>query len=95
MKKIVFACAILLASVLSSCGDTNYCYEVKETIKIAGLETTITEYLWCTSNELDAAIAELEAEIVEEYGLSKDALKVTYKQTHKSQADCELLDEAE
>ena len=28
MKKIVIACAIVLAGVLSSCGNTNYCYEL-------------------------------------------------------------------
>ena len=92
MKKIVIAFAVLLAGVLSSCGDTNYCYEVTETINIAGISTTVTEYLWATSNEIDAAIAELEQEIVEEYGLSKDALKVTYKKTNKSEADCDLME---
>ena len=28
MKKMIIACAVVLAACLSSCGDTNYCYEV-------------------------------------------------------------------
>lgn len=95
MKKFALALAVVLAGVFTSCGDTNYCYEVTETLNIMGVSTTIVEYVWATSNEIDAAIAELETEIIEEYGLSKDALKVTYKKINKSEADCYLLEEAE
>ena len=28
MKKMIIACAVVLAACLSSCGDTNYCYEI-------------------------------------------------------------------
>ena len=37
MKKIVIAFAVLLAGVLSSCGDTNYCYELTTTVNLLGV----------------------------------------------------------
>ena len=55
MKKTIIACAVVLAACLSSCGDTNYCYEV--TTKFPTLTGGTDEekiYLWTTSNELDA-----------------------------------------
>ena len=41
MKKFVIACAIILAGVLSSCGDTNYCYEVTATINVLGYDDSM------------------------------------------------------
>ena len=87
MKKIVIACAVILAGVLSSCGDTNYCYEITQKYSILGVETSATHYVWGTSNELDAAIDELEASL-KAMGLSEDAYTVTYKKSNKSQEDC-------
>jgi hypothetical protein len=87
MKKFVIACAVILAGVLSSCGDTNYCYEITQKYNILGQEVSVTNYVWGTSNELDAAIAEAEASL-EAMGLSKDAYTVTYKRTQKGQSDC-------
>ena len=87
MKKIVIACAVILAGVLSSCGDTNYCYEITQKYSILGVETSATNYVWGTSNELDAAIDEIEATF-ESMGLSKDAYSITYKKANKSQEDC-------
>ena len=87
MKKIVIACAVVLAGVLSSCGDTNYCYEITQKYSILGVETSATNYVWGTSNELDAAIDEIEA-MFESMGLSKDAYSIEYKKANKSQEDC-------
>ena len=87
MKKIVIACAVILAGVLSSCGDTNYCYEITQKYSILGVETSATNYVWGTSNELDAAIDEIEA-MFESMGLSKDDYNITYKKANKSQEDC-------
>ena len=85
MKKIIFASAIVLAGILSSCGDTNYCYEITQKSTILGVSTTT--YVWGTSNELDAAIDEIEATF-ETMGLSKDAYSIKYKKANKSQEDC-------
>ena len=52
MKKFVIACAVILAGVLSSCGDTNYCYEVTATINVLGTTVSQTFYVWGTSNDL-------------------------------------------
>lgn len=87
MKKMIIACAVLLAGVLSSCGDTNYCYEITTTFTILNSTTTNITYTWGTSNELDAAIAEAKASC-EKLGLSEDAYSVTYKRTSKSESDC-------
>lgn len=61
MKKIIIACAAVLTLGLTSCGDTNYCYEVKQTYKLLGVEGTITTYVWTTKNEIKAYEAELRA----------------------------------
>jgi hypothetical protein len=82
MKKFVIACAVILAGVLSSCGDTNYCYEVTATINVLGTTVSQTFYVWGTSNDLDASMAELDAEM-EASGISKDSYTVEYKKTKK------------
>ena len=87
MKKVIFAFAIALAGILSSCGDTNYCYEITQKYTLLGVETSATSYVWGTSNELDAAIAEIEATF-DTMGLSKDAYSITYQKANKSQEDC-------
>ena len=88
MKKMIIACAVVLAACLSSCGDTNYCYEV--TTKLPTLTGGTHEeiiYLWTTSNELDAW-KEQYIKTKEAIGISKDAIKITAKRTNKSQSDC-------
>ena len=88
MKKIVIACAVILAGVFSSCGDTNYCYKLTATVNALGVTTTTETYVWGTSNDLDAAIAEFDAQM-ELAGISKDFYKLEYQRTNKSQSDCE------
>ena len=61
MKKIIIACAALLTLGLTSCGDTNYCYEVKQTYKILGQEVIIKTYNWTTKNDIKAYEASLKA----------------------------------
>ena len=87
MKKVNFAFAIVLAGVFTSCGDTNYCYELTTKVTILGTTTSAVSYVWGTSNELDAAIAEAKAAL-EATGVSKDAYSVTYKKANKSAEDC-------
>lgn len=89
MKKFAIACAVVLATTLSltSCGDTNYCYEVTTTYTFLGQTLTTNYKVWGTSNELDAVIAQKEAAL-EKTGVSKDAIKTDYKRSSLSQADC-------
>ena len=87
MKKVVIACAIIFAGVFSSCGDTNYCYEITQKYSLLGIETSGTSYVWGTSNELDAAIDEIKATF-ETMGLSEDMYSITYQKANKSQEEC-------
>lgn len=86
MKKIVIACAAVLAGVLSSCGDTNYCYEVTTTIK-APVEVTTVTYHWCTSNEIEAIKADLK-ETQKNLGIAEDNISIKSTRTSKSEGDC-------
>lgn len=81
MKKFIFASAIVLAAVFSSCGDTNRCYEVTAESEVLGIKYSATTYVWGTKNDLDAAIAEAKKN-------GGEGVKVTYKRTSKSQSDC-------
>ena len=88
MKKMIIACAVILAACLSSCGDTNYCYEV--TTKLPTLTGGTYEekiYLWMTPNELDAWKEEY-IKAKEAISISKDDIKITAKRTSKSKSDC-------
>ncbi len=89
MKKFAIACAVVMATALSltSCGDTQYCYEVKITTTVLGIENTTTTYMWATSNELDTYIASQKAAL-EKTGISEDAIKTSYSKTSKSKDDC-------
>jgi hypothetical protein len=88
MKKIVIACAVILAGVLSSCGDTNYCYKLTATVSALGVTTTQETYVWGTSNDLDAAIAEFDAQM-EAVGITKEYYSIEYQRTNKSESDCD------
>ena len=88
MKKTIIACAVVLAACLSSCGDTNYCYEV--TTKLPTLTGGTYEekiYLWMTPNELDAWKEEY-IKAKEAISISKDDIKIKAKRTSKSKSDC-------
>jgi len=61
MKKVIIACAAVLALGLTSCGDTNYCYQVKQTYKLLGQEITLVTYEWTTKNDIKAYEASLKA----------------------------------
>ena len=86
MKKFVIACAVIMASVFTSCGDTNYCYEV--TTKVNGaIELSTTTYHWCTSNELEAIKADLK-ENQKNMGIAEDKITISTVRTNKSEGDC-------
>ncbi len=88
MKKIIFAFAIALAGILTSCGDTNYCYELTTTVNILGTTTTVVSYDWCTANEIGVAKEELKQAQLN-MGISEDCITITAKRTHKSEEDCQ------
>ncbi len=87
MKKIAIVCAVVMATALSltSCGDTNYCYEVTTTYTLAGQSLTTNYNIWCTSNELDAMIEQKEAAF-EKLGYKN--MNTTYKKNNNSKSDC-------
>lgn len=87
MKKLAIVCAIVLAAGLSSCGDTNYCYEVTTKITVLGVQNTTTTYYWGTSNDLktyEQSIKDTQAKL----GISEDAITISSTRTTKSQSDC-------
>lgn len=89
MKKFAIACAVVLATTLSltSCGDTNYCYEVTATAKVLGAETSYPYYEWCTSNELDARKEAIKQTLIK-LGADENTITISAKRSNKSQADC-------
>lgn len=84
MKKFAIACAIVLAAGLSSCGDTNMCYEVS--VKVTGVPE-LKSYYWGTSNDLKAYEQDLKDK-QKALGISEDAITVTHSKANKSQDDC-------
>ncbi len=87
MKKLAIVCAVVLAAGLSSCGDTNYCYEVTTKITTVVGETTNVTYYWGTSNDLktyEQSIKDTQAKL----GIAEDAIKINHTRTTKSQSDC-------
>ena len=87
MKKVIIACAAVLALGLASCGETNMCYKITFTDKSNG--NLIAEYYqYGTSNEIDAYIAQQKK--VQEAIFGADAIKVTRSTlpSLKSKEDC-------
>ena len=80
MKKFLFAAACVLALGLTSCGDTNYCYEITYKIKATGTSQSLLR--WGTKNDLKAE----EQTLQDQFG--KDAIEISSKRTNKSQSDC-------
>ena len=88
MKKLFVACAIVLsAGLFSSCGDTNYCYEITTTYTILGQQLSSTTRAWCTKNEIKSYEASAKEAAVK-LGASEDAVKVSSKLTGLSQNEC-------
>ena len=86
MKKLAIVCAIVLAAGLSSCGDTNYCYEVTTKVNSV-ISATTTTYYWGTSNDLKTYEQSLK-ETQKKLGVAEDAIEISHTRTTKSQSDC-------
>lgn len=78
MKKLMVACACILALGMMSCKNTNYCYKL--TYETMGV--TSYSYIYCTENELDAAIEDA----AKAAGIDKKAFN--YTKENKSAKDC-------
>lgn len=88
MKKFAIACAIVLAAgMMTSCGDTNYCWEITQTVKVLGVETSATTYWWGTKNDLKSQEESIK-QTLKDAGMSEDAYTLTSKKANKSQDDC-------
>lgn len=88
MKKIIIASAVLLAGIFTSCGNTNYCYEITASYKLFGQEISTTHYVWGTSNELDIELDNIKTEL-EKIDLPEGTYEITYQRANKSQSDCQ------
>lgn len=85
MKKVIIACAAVLALGLASCGDTKMCYEVKAYVNGELVGTT---HLYETSNDIDAAIAAWK-KTMEAISLGQTVeIKRSSLPNLKSEADC-------
>ena len=65
MKKVSFLVAILavLAFGLTSCSkDVEKCWKVDITMKFELMETSITNYIWATENDIEFEIEKLKRE---------------------------------
>ena len=80
MKKVIIACAaVVLALGLMSCGDTKACYKL--TTSGAGIE--LERYVYGTSNDIDAYIADWKKTLGDDVTITRSALP-----NMKSEADC-------
>ena len=88
MKKVSFVVAILLALVLglTSCSkDVEKCWKVDISMKMELMETTVTNYIWATENDLEYHIDNLK----EEYDMPGIEIKVKKSTTRiKTEEDC-------
>ena len=68
MKKLCFVIAtlVLLALCFTSCSkDVEKCWKVDITMKFELMETSITNYVWATENDVEFEIEELRREYAE------------------------------
>ncbi len=88
MKKFAIACAVVLAAGLSSCADTNYCYQVTQTYKVAGTEFSYNYLWWGTKNDLKTYEQTLKDAAAKIPGVDESSVSISSKRTSKSQSDC-------
>ncbi len=81
MKKMIIAVAcVLTATMFTSCGNTEGCYEV--TVKYG--ETSVSGYFYGTKNDLDTYKEKVKAI----YTLIDADATITSKKVSKSKEDC-------
>ena len=86
MKKVIIACAAVLALGLTSCGDTKMCYKVSAK-NAKGKE--ITTYMYGTSTDIDAGIEQWKKANALIFG-DDEGIKITRSKLSnmKSEEDC-------
>lgn len=87
MKKVIIACAAVLALGMMSCGDTKMCYKVSAT-NAEGQEI-LTTYMYGTSKDIDASIEQWKKANALIFG-DGEGIKVTRSKLSnmKSESDC-------
>ena len=88
MKKICFVIALLALFALgfTSCSkDVEKCWKVDISMKMELMETSVTNYIWATENELEYHINDLK----KEYDVPGIEMKVKKSVTRiKTEEDC-------
>jgi hypothetical protein len=88
MKKICFVIALLALFALgfTSCSkDVEKCWKVDISLKMELMETSVTNYIWATENELEYHIDDLK----KEYDMPGIEMKVKKSVTRiKTEEDC-------
>ena len=88
MKKICFVIALLALFALgfTSCSkDVEKCWKVDISMKMELMETSVTNYIWATENELEYHIDDLK----KEYDVPGIEMKVKKSVTRiKTEEDC-------
>ena len=85
MKKTLIAAAVVLAAgMMTACGDTNYCYQVTETV--GGISTT--HYWWGTKNDLKSYEQTLKDAATASKVIDEKSVSIKSKRTNKSQSEC-------
>lgn len=90
MKKVSFIIVILavLSFGLTSCNkDVEKCWKVDVSIKFELMETSVTNYIWATENELESLLEDLKSEYAEypdvRITIKKSATRI------KTEEDCD------
>ena len=82
MKRICFFIAVLCLFALgfTSCSkDVEKCWKVDISMKFELMETSVTNYIWATENELDYHINNLKDEYIDEAGIEMTVKKSVTK----------------
>ena len=90
MKRICFFIVVLglLALGFTSCSkDVEKCWKVDITLNVGPMETSVTNYIWATENELDYHINNLKEEYIDEAGVEMTIRKSVSKFKTKEACD--------
>lgn len=88
MKKSLLGVAAVCATMaLASCADKEMCYEIKTTVKVAGVESTTTTYERTTKNDIKdfEEKAKAAAELIP--GVDKESIVIKSRSVPDSNCD--------
>lgn len=82
MKKMLIAVALVLtAGIMASCNQGEGCYRLDWKVKVAGIETKGTSYVYGDGQDIDKAKKELKD--------LYEGIEITQTKVAKSKDDCE------